>query len=304
VTPFKTRAGASFAAVLALLAANAAADLPLPGMTSQAEPETKAEKTSRKETPTPPAASPLVAAAAGGRLAEVNRLLDGGANPNAARGAGSAFVAAAGNGRMDVAKRLLERGEEIGTQEKEFAASRAAENGQLAAVAELVKMGADLSAIKDPAFRDAARDGRLDAVSFFLDQGAAIDMKDEATGATALFAAAQAGKDRVLLLLIKRGANINARDNSGMTPLYKAALEKRTPMVKLLLEHNADVNAADQEGLSLLMRAASTGNFRLARLLVEHGADRWATDPAGRTPSDIARAQGFESLAGYLDPNP
>ena len=69
---------------------------------------------------------------------------------------------------------------------------------------------------------EAARKGEVQSVVRLLDNGSGVDERDE-TGETALFAATLAKKPDVVVLLLTRKADINARNNRGMTPLHAAA---------------------------------------------------------------------------------
>ena len=48
------------------------------------------------------------------------------------------------------------------------------------------------------------------------------------------------------MLLIDRGADVNAKDNFQQTPLYTAAIFGNIDTAKLLIDRGADVNSRDQ----------------------------------------------------------
>jgi hypothetical protein len=66
-----------------------------------------------------------------------------------------------------------------------------------------------------------------------LDQGAAIDARDE-LGRTPLMLAVMQDRPAVVRLLLARGADPNAADNAGHTPLQKAKQEKLRDVAALL----------------------------------------------------------------------
>src|SRR3954470_18966748 len=80
----------------------------------------------------------------------------------------------------------------------------------------------------------AAREGRMDAVRYLLDQGADVNARDN-VGNTALAEAAYYAQVPVMKELIARGANINALTSAG-TPL-DIALSRNDSAVIDLLKH-------------------------------------------------------------------
>ena len=97
--------------------------------------------------------------------------------------------------------------------------ARAAQGGALS-------MSADRAArprsVPTPArLQSAAGLGDLTQAALLLDQGVAVDARDEA-GRTPLMLAVARGRLEVVRLLLARGADPNAADNSGRTPLQQA----------------------------------------------------------------------------------
>lgn len=53
---------------------------------------------------------------------------------------------------------------------------------------------------------------------------------------------------QIALMLLKNGADPDARDHFESTPLHRAAAKGNLKMVQILLQHNAVVNIRDSEG--------------------------------------------------------
>ena len=76
-------------------------------------------------------------------------------------------------------------------------------------------------------------------------------------------------------LLIARGANVNARSaDLGLTPLLVAAgFPNTADILQLLVRRGADIRAKDKEGMHALGRAVLSADVETVRFLVENGTD-------------------------------
>lgn len=92
---------------------------------------------------------------------------------------------------------------------------------------------------------------------------------------TKLHRAAETGDLNLVRALLTQGCPVNSFDDMGKTPLHYAVLGEQFAVVDLLLRYGADVNARDEQmiGDTPLGEAASTCTPRMARLLAEAGAD-------------------------------
>jgi ankyrin repeat protein len=81
---------------------------------------------------------------------------------------------------------------------------------------------------------------------------------------------------------------VNFYNKRGLTPLHEATLWEWTEGAELLLRFGADVNARTPEGRTPLHDAARKSSLALVRLLLAHGADPNAPDRRGLTPLHIA----------------
>ena len=91
---------------------------------------------------------------------------------------------------------------------------------------------------------------------------------------TPLMEATKAGHNRVVKILLDKGANIDkAAYWSRWTPLHYAAYYDRIYVVNLLLDEGAEVDEADDMGCSPLFRAAQSGCKDVVKVLLERGAE-------------------------------
>jgi uncharacterized protein len=70
--------------------------------------------------------------------------------------------------------------------------------------------------------------------TLLLDHGADREARDRDTGATPLFQAASWGRRSVVELLVRRGADVRARNQTGVTPAEAAAKNGFPEIARLL----------------------------------------------------------------------
>ena len=87
----------------------------------------------------------------------------------------------------------------------------------------------------------AARNGNLKGVKELLNQGANVNARD-GYGRSAIHRAAYFGHLPVVRLLLNRGANINARTTNWFKPIHWAAMRGHSNVVKELLNRGANAN--------------------------------------------------------------
>jgi ankyrin repeat protein len=175
-------------------------------------------------------------------------------------------------------------------------------------------------------FVQSADKGDLKAVQLFLEAGMDGNAQD-ATGSTALMAAAKNGRIDVVNKLLEQKLNLNLQDKQGQTALALAAANNQADVVKLLLKKNADPNIQDQSGWSALMKAvyqghtacvealasqshqevnrallvaALTGRKDIVKVLLDSGAEVDTRADDGRTPLMLAAAKGDADLVAAL----
>jgi ankyrin repeat protein len=124
--------------------------------------------------------------------------------------------------------------------------------------------------------------------------------------------------------LMKRGADVNAKDCDGVTVLMHAMGNRNLSAVAMLLEKGAKVNARDSQGRTPLMYAveravhdpirlygqpdrseeAKARYLELIRYLLDKGADPALKDKNGATALSLARDRGMKEAAEILEKAP
>lgn len=77
---------------------------------------------------------------------------------------------------------------------------------------------------------------------------------------------------------------------SGWTPLHEACNHGHYNVALMLVKAGANVNAKGLDDDTPLHDAAIMGQLKLVKLLVERGADPCLKNKKGKTPSDVASA--------------
>ena len=93
-----------------------------------------------------------------------------------------------------------------------------------------------------------------------------------------------------IMFLLNRGISVNSRtNNSKMTPLHIMACHaEREKIIKLLIFRGAEVNALDDYGFTPLHYAAEYGMEQNIEILIKHGANTKTASYKGYTPLHLA----------------
>jgi hemoglobin len=99
------------------------------------------------------------------------------------------------------------------------------------------------------------------------------------------------GKD-VVELLIQHGSAVNRQSGPGKsTPLHMAARRGHVFLADILLKAGADMEAKDSKGETPLRRAVNCQREQMVLFLLSRGANPFSRDKNGRTPEEGARRE-------------
>ncbi|XP_049836769.1 ankyrin repeat domain-containing protein 65-like [Schistocerca gregaria] len=147
----------------------------------------------------------------------------------------------------------------------------------------------------------AAQEGTVEELQELLAAGADVGSRDKnVLRQTALHYAAAKGHVEVVKCLLEGGAEVDSRDTWQETPLHKAAYNGHTAMVQFLVASSADPNASNCCGCMPLHFAADRGHTETTAALLEAGADRLASDKDGNTPKYFAERKNNQQLVEML----
>lgn len=104
-------------------------------------------------------------------------------------------------------------------------------------------------------------------------------------------------KADIIKLLIAKGADINAPDNSNFTPLFYA---RDSDTAELLIKNGARVNVSDGTGYTPLHHAVRRQNLAVVKTLIENGADSSIENNAGATALSIAEFHGYTDIVDVI----
>lgn len=231
--------------------------------------------------------STMVEAVEAGNVATVKRLLAEGVGVEARDNRGwTPLIAAANNGNLEIAKLLIVEGADVN-------ARSTSTNGSTVLCF-------------------AAQSDDPDLLDLLLQHGAHINARSK-NGATALFNAVAANKERATKFLISKGANVNQlafmnEKGSLFTPLMNAACSGNVRLTGLLLNGGASLEKRNNDGNTALMEAAMRPHPELVKFLVEHGANINSKAPKGHTAliyaADYGQIENIKVLlAAGADPN-
>ncbi|CAN9508225.1 unnamed protein product [Ophioblennius macclurei] len=180
------------------------------------------------------------------------------------------------------------------TQEGDTALILAVEAGRVENVGMLLHHGAsphNTNSRNESPLLLAVRQSSYDMALSLIMGGAFVEQVCR-TKWTATHEAAKVGCPAILMLLLRHGAKVTARDGHGVTPLGIAAEYGKTEALDILIQHGGDVNAQATNGDTVLYDASGSGNLDCIMLLLQHGANPNVASYAYQLPIHRAAYEG------------
>ncbi|MGL4941692.1 MAG: ankyrin repeat domain-containing protein [Thermoguttaceae bacterium] len=182
----------------------------------------------------------------------------------------------------------------------------AVRSGDVAELRELVETGADLEATTKLGWTPlhfAAKHANLDCCQTLIDAGASMMARTQMRGWTPCHIAALEGHTAIVALCIEHGFDQNTVTPEGWTPLHAAVEHAHVETVRFLLQNGANPNLAKRQHTATfpLHSAARNGRRDIVKLLIQYGAEINVYNKRGKTPRDLADANGFQHLLPLFD---
>lgn len=138
-------------------------------------------------------------------------------------------------------------------------------------------------------------------VKYFLSQGADPNGVEEQYKRNSLHFAAytNVGESHfeVAEILLKCGADVNAKDRDGVTPIFYLVMKGNAKITQLFLNFNADLDVKDRHGRNLMASAVSMNNKAdYVQYLINLGVDSNHLDDSGSEPLQYACKVNFDNL--------
>jgi ankyrin repeat protein len=128
------------------------------------------------------------------------------------------------------------------------------------------------------------------AVETLLGAGAKVNGPQGYAGETPLTLAARGPSDmeRITVMLLDAGADVNATNEYGLTALMDATHRQPAVVIEMLIKRGAEVDTRDHQGRTALQFAAERGNVEAVRVLLGSHPNVNMKDDRGNTALSVA----------------
>lgn len=116
----------------------------------------------------------------------------------------------------------------------------------------------------------------------------------------------EAGEERIVAHLLKKGANANAINANCDSALFIAtsfSTTNKLTILKILIKAGADINLANNNRETPLIAAVKNSNLKIVKYLVENGASLEARNAQLKTPLLFAASKPNSAIIDYLAEN-
>ncbi|AGT42736.1 ankyrin repeat domain-containing protein [Treponema pedis] len=151
------------------------------------------------------------------------------------------------------------------------------------------------------ALHEAVRSGKIETASLLIKSGADPNARD-ASGNTALhLVMPEASRSKLFSELLASGAKPNIKDNYGETPLHVAVrIGMEDNILQQLIEAGADINERNKKGQTPLILAIERNLVNQVKSLIKYGSDIHAEDTAGDTAFTKALSIGLPMVQNVI----
>jgi len=133
----------------------------------------------------------------------------------------------------------------------------------------------------------ACQNAHYGVAKLLVDAGANVNIKDDTHECAPLHLASSNNHIAIMQLLLSNKAQVDLRDKRNFTPLLMAATEDYYDAVRLLVKFGADLNAKMGDGATAMHVICSREQPRMTALLLELGASLDTPDDHGNTPRQM-----------------
>ena len=146
----------------------------------------------------------------------------------------------------------------------------------------------------------AVTNGNIKIVQLLQKLGANLEAVTN-TGKNIMHIASGSNQPTMLIyFFLNEGQDISSVDENGSTPLHWACYYSAEESVNYLLSLKVDINAQDKEKYTPLHLVVSNNSINIVRLLLQKGANKTIINKYNELPIDIARKKNYIDIVNLL----